>query len=64
MTIVQLHSRDETLASAEAATNSYAEALDAIGQALAHLHFGTIVLTVHESRVVQLEVTQKKRFAK
>lgn len=64
MTIVQLHSRDETLASAEPATSPHTEALDAIGQALGHLRFGTIVLTVHESRVVQLEITQKKRFAK
>ena len=37
-------------------------ALEAIGQALESLRFGTIVLTVHDSKVVQLEVTEKKRF--
>ena len=40
------------------------KALQAIGEALATLNYGTIVLTVHDSRVVQLEVTEKKRFGK
>ena len=64
MAIVRLQPRDENLAGAELPPNAHVEALEAIGQALTHLHYGTIVLTVHESRVVQLEVTQKKRFAK
>jgi hypothetical protein len=37
-------------------------ALEAIGKALEGLRYGTIVLTVHDSKVVQLEVTEKKRF--
>ena len=38
------------------------QALSEIGQALDELKFGTILLTVHDSKVVQLEVTAKKRF--
>jgi hypothetical protein len=40
------------------------EALAAIGQTLDNLRYGTIILTVHDSRVVQLEVTEKTRFGK
>lgn len=64
MTIVQLHLREENGPGAEYAQNPHAEALDAIGQTLTHPSCGTIALTVHESRVVQLEVTQEKRFEK
>jgi hypothetical protein len=38
------------------------QALKAIGQALEGLRYGTITVTVHDSKVVQLEVTEKKRF--
>jgi hypothetical protein len=38
------------------------QALAAIGQALDGLRYGTIILTVHDAKVVQLEVTEKKRF--
>jgi hypothetical protein len=41
-----------------------AQALAEIGQALDSLRFGTILLTVHDSKVVQLEVTEKKRFGR
>ena len=37
-------------------------ALSEIGNVLNELKFGTITLTVHDSRVVQMEVTEKKRF--
>lgn len=37
-------------------------ALVAINEALDGLRYGTIILTVHDSKVVQLEVTEKKRF--
>jgi hypothetical protein len=40
------------------------QALSAIGQALDGLRYGTIILTVHDAKVVQLEVTEKKRFDK
>lgn len=40
-----------------------AEALASIGDALDRLKFGDIRLTVHDGRIVQLEVTEKKRFS-
>ena len=36
--------------------------LPAISQALARLRFGDIRLTVHEGRLVQMDVTEKTRF--
>ena len=38
------------------------EALEAIQEWLRHLRFGTIALTVHDGRITQLEVTEKRRF--
>ncbi|MGK2287050.1 YezD family protein [Pedomonas sp. V897] len=38
-----------------------AQALAAIREALGNLRYGTISLTVHEGRVVQIEVTEKMR---
>ena len=37
-------------------------ALDAVAKAVARLRYGTIGLTVHDGRVVQLEVTERQRF--
>lgn len=34
----------------------------AVRDALARLRYGAITLTVHDGRVVQLEVTDKRRF--
>ncbi len=39
-----------------------AAVLEAVSTALAGLRFGEIQLTVHDGRVVQLEVTEKQRF--
>lgn len=36
--------------------------LAALGDAVGRLRFGVVQLTVHEGRVVQLEVTEKHRF--
>ncbi len=36
--------------------------MDALGEAVAKLRYGVVQLTVHEGRVVQLEVTEKRRF--
>ena len=33
-----------------------------VWQAVQNLPFGTVLLTVHQSRIVQMEVTEKKRF--
>jgi len=39
-----------------------AKVLATIAEAAARLRFGAIQLTVHEGRIVQLEVTEKQRF--
>lgn len=36
--------------------------ISAISDAAARLRFGAIQLTVHEGRIVQLDVTEKQRF--
>ena len=36
--------------------------LDALGEAVGKLRYGVVQLTVHEGRIVQLEVTEKHRF--
>jgi hypothetical protein len=38
-------------------------ALSAIEEAIAKLRYGTVVLTVHEGRLVQMDVTEKHRFS-
>lgn len=38
------------------------ESLASIRQALEGLRFGSIAVTVHEGRVVQIDVTEKRRF--
>jgi len=35
--------------------------LDAVGDALARLRFGAINLVVHDGKVVQIDVTERKR---
>lgn len=37
------------------------ESLRSVRDALMSLRFGTISLTIHEDRVVQIDVTEKKR---
>ena len=37
-------------------------ALEAVAQAIARLRYGAIGLTVHDGRVVQLDVTERQRF--
>jgi hypothetical protein len=39
-----------------------AAVLEAVSAALAGLRYGEIQLTVHDGRVVQLEITEKQRF--
>jgi hypothetical protein len=41
---------------------SAASVLDAVADAISRLRYGTIQLTVHDGRVVQLEVTERQRF--
>ena len=37
-------------------------ARDAVATAISKLRYGAITLTVHDGRVVQLEVTERQRF--
>jgi hypothetical protein len=39
------------------------EALEAIRNALATIKYGAIALTVHDAKIVQIEVTEKRRFS-
>lgn len=39
-----------------------AAAISAVSEAIARLRYGAIGLTVHDGRVVQLEVTERQRF--
>lgn len=39
-----------------------AAALRAVSEAIARLRYGAIGLTVHDGRVVQLDVTERQRF--
>lgn len=52
------HSPREPLAPEKAA----AVALDAVAAAISRLRYGAIELTVHDGRVVQLEITERQRF--
>jgi hypothetical protein len=36
--------------------------LSALEAALSHLSFGSIMLTIHDGRIVQMDVTEKRRF--
>ena len=40
------------------------DALAAIRDYLQNLRFGSIAITVHEGRIVQLDVTEKRRLAR
>ena len=37
--------------------------LDAVSGAIGRLKFGTVLVTVHEGKVVQLDVTERSRFS-
>jgi hypothetical protein len=50
------------VARAGAAATLAAFSLEAVQQALRDLHYGTIVLVVHDSQVVAIERTERQRF--
>jgi len=43
------------------ATRLLEESISSVREALSGLKFGNVSLTVHEGRVVQIDVTEKKR---
>lgn len=49
-------------AASSASEQVAALALEQVAQAIARLRYGAIGLTVHDGRVVQLEVTERHRF--
>ncbi len=55
-------SENTDAASKQAAANPNEQALSELASALGGLKYGHVALTVHEGRVVQLDVTEKKRF--
>lgn len=38
------------------------QVIDAVGEAVGRLRYGVVQLTVHDGRVVQLDVTERQRF--
>ncbi len=38
-------------------------ALDTVAEALARLRYGTVQLTIHDGKVVQVDVTERRRFS-
>ena len=44
------------------AEKTAAIALDAVSEAIGRLRYGAIGLTIHDGRVVQIEVTERQRF--
>jgi hypothetical protein len=48
---------------APASATSFPEPVRAVLDALAKLRFGAIQLTVHEGKLVQVDVTERKRFS-
>ncbi|HWU03350.1 MAG TPA: YezD family protein [Novosphingobium sp.] len=47
---------------AAAAARHLAESLENVREALQTIRYGSIALTIHEGRVVQIDVTEKRRF--
>lgn len=43
--------------------SAVAAALAAVGEAIGRMRYGAIELTVHDGRVVQLDVTERRRFS-
>lgn len=47
---------------ARTGTTLNGDAIEIIRQSLARIRFGAIQLTVHEGKLVQVDVTEKRRF--
>ena len=56
-------SENTNAAAKSAAANPNEQALIELANALNELKYGHIELTIHDGRVVQLDVTEKKRFS-
>jgi len=47
---------------ARTGTTLNSDAIEIIRQSLARIRFGAIQLTVHEGKLVQVDITEKRRF--
>lgn len=57
-----LMTESETDAASEPTGLPFSEPIRTVLDALAKLRFGAIQLTVHEGKLVQVDVTERKRF--
>ena len=53
----------ENAANRSAGTGPLPEQLQAIADALGQIRYGVIQLTVHDGRLMQLDITERRRFA-
>ncbi|MAF29613.1 MAG: hypothetical protein CL820_04260 [Croceicoccus sp.] len=53
----------ENAANRNAGTSPLSEQLQAIADALGQIRYGVIQLTVHDGRLMQLDITERRRFA-
>ncbi|PLK25516.1 YezD family protein [Novosphingobium sp. TH158] len=54
--------RDDRSKAATQAAGQGTSPLEAVAEAVSRLRYGAIELTVHDGRVVQLDVTERRRF--
>jgi hypothetical protein len=54
-------SRPDELSADTSAEKLLAESIASVGEALKGLRYGSVLVTVHEGRVVQIDVTEKRR---
>lgn len=54
--------RDDRSKAAAQAAGQGTSPLEAVAEAVSRLRYGAIELTVHDGRVVQLDVTERRRF--
>lgn len=54
--------KHDNTASDQTGETAFSEPIRAVLDALAALRFGAIQLTVHEGKLVQVDITERKRF--
>jgi hypothetical protein len=63
MSIRSVASEPAISAKSDQRTAKAEKPLDAVAEALERMRFGVIQLTVHDGRLVQIDVTERRRFA-
>ncbi|MFM5929335.1 MAG: YezD family protein [Novosphingobium sp.] len=54
--------RDDRSKAASTGFSQGSGPLDAVAEAVSRMRYGAIELTIHDGRVVQIEVTERRRF--